>query len=86
VIQFSYRLARIPDELQGRVNSVYRLVVFGGDPIGLVLTGFLLQIWDAKITIIIYAGSLLILAISATLNRKVRGIHLLEVKIEDSAV
>jgi MFS family permease len=73
VIQLSYRLARIPDELQGRVNSVYRLVVFGGDPIGLALTGFLLQIWNVKVTIIIYATSLLLLAVGATLSRKVRG-------------
>ena len=75
VIQFSYRLARIPDELQGRVNSVYRLVVFGGDPIGLALTGFLLQIWNVKATVIIYASSLLLLAVGATLSRKVRGIR-----------
>ncbi|HXR65845.1 MAG TPA: MFS transporter [Ktedonobacteraceae bacterium] len=75
VIQLSYRLARIPDELQGRVNSVYRLVVFGGDPIGLALTGFLLQIWDVKVTIIIYATSLLLLAVGATLSRKVRGMR-----------
>ena len=75
VIQFSYRLARIPDELQGRVNSVYRLVVFGGDPIGLALTGFLLQFWNVKITVVIYASSLLVLALGATLSRKVRALR-----------
>lgn len=75
VIQFSYRLARIPDELQGRVNSVYRLVVFGGDPIGLAMTGFLLQIWSVQATAIIYATSLLLLALVATFSRKVRVIR-----------
>jgi uncharacterized membrane protein len=39
VVQFSYRLSLIPDELQGRVNSIFRLVVFAGDPLGLALTG-----------------------------------------------
>ena len=75
VIQLSYRLMRIPDELQGRVNSVYRLVVFGGDPIGLALTGFLLQIWSVQVTVIVYAASLLLLAVGATLSRQVRAIR-----------
>ncbi|HCP75409.1 MAG TPA: MFS transporter, partial [Ktedonobacter sp.] len=29
MVQFSYRLALIPDRLQGRVNSVFRLIAFG---------------------------------------------------------
>jgi hypothetical protein len=41
--QFSYRLATIPDALQGRVSSVFRLVAFGSMPLGLALTGLLLQ-------------------------------------------
>lgn len=45
VIQFSYRLARIPDALQGSINSVFRLIVFSGDPIGFALTSLLLQIY-----------------------------------------
>lgn len=80
VIQLSYRLARIPDELQGRVNSVYRLVVFGGDPIGLALTGFLLQIWPVQVTVFVYAASLLALALGATLSRKVRGLRAVTVQ------
>jgi predicted MFS family arabinose efflux permease len=51
VIQFSYRLALIPDELQGRVNSVYRLVLFAGDPLGLALTGALLQVIGVMATV-----------------------------------
>src|SRR2546430_17717967 len=43
VVQFSYRSAIIPDELQGRVNSVFRLIAFGGQPLGLALTGVLIQ-------------------------------------------
>ncbi|HAT44374.1 MAG TPA: MFS transporter, partial [Ktedonobacter sp.] len=35
MVQFSYRLALIPDRLQGRVNSVFRLIAFGSQPIGL---------------------------------------------------
>ena len=72
VVQFSYRLALIPDELQGRVNSVFRLVVFGGDPIGLALTGILLQTLGVIATVLILTASLLVLAIASTLNPHVR--------------
>ena len=43
VTQYGYRLSLIPDELQGRVNSVFRLVAFAGPPIFLAGTGLLLQ-------------------------------------------
>lgn len=72
VVQFSYRLALIPDELQGRVNSVFRLVVFGGDPIGLALTGILLQTLGVIPTVLILTASLLVLAIASILNPHVR--------------
>lgn len=42
-VQFSYRLLIVPDHLQGRVQSVYRLLSFGSQPIGMALTGFLIQ-------------------------------------------
>jgi len=43
VAQFSFRLSLIPDALQGRVTSVFRLVAFLGPPLGSMITGTLLQ-------------------------------------------
>ena len=43
VVQFSYRLALIPDALQGRVNSTFRLLAFGFIPVGAAVSGFLLE-------------------------------------------
>src|SRR5262245_30629354 len=43
MLQFGYRLVLIPDALQGRVNSVYRLGAYGGQTLGLALAGVLLQ-------------------------------------------
>ena len=43
VVQYSYRLALIPDDLQGRVNSSFRLLAWGTRPIGALLAGFLLE-------------------------------------------
>jgi hypothetical protein len=72
VIQFSYRLTLIPDELQGRVNSVFRLVVFAGDPIGLALTGALLQVIGVAPTVWLYTVLLVLLALVTVLNRSLR--------------
>ena len=72
VVQFSYRMAIIPDELQGRVNSMFRLIAFGGQPVGLALTGILIQRAGVVITIIICSIGMIMFAIAATLNKYVR--------------
>lgn len=70
--QFSYRLRLIPDHLQGRVNSVFRLIAFGSEPLGLALTGVLLQLWGPITTILILFLPQLALAIAATWSRSLR--------------
>jgi MFS family permease len=72
VVQFSYRSALIPDELQGRVNSVFRLIAFGGQPLGLALTGVLIQKIGVIQTIFICALGMVTFALAANLNRHVR--------------
>lgn len=72
VVQFSYRMALIPDVLQGRVNSVFRLIAFGGQPLGLALAGLLLQTIQAVPTILIIGGCLVLLAVSTISNPHVR--------------
>ncbi|TMC35971.1 MAG: MFS transporter [Chloroflexi bacterium] len=72
VVQFSYRSALIPDELQGRVNSVFRLIAFGGQPLGLALTGLLIQYIGIIPTIVIDSVVMILLALAATINKHVR--------------
>jgi hypothetical protein len=57
-----------PDELQGRVNSVFRLIAFGGQPVGLAATGWLLQEFGATPTIFCFALISTLLAVVATFN------------------
>ncbi|MBV9280553.1 MAG: MFS transporter [Chloroflexi bacterium] len=71
-ILYSYRLSLIPDELQGRVNSVARLISFGGQPLSLALTGVLLQTIGLYPTILFIAACLLALAVVVTLHRGLR--------------
>ena len=75
VTQFSYRLSLIPDELQGRVNSVFRLLAFGFQPLGLAVTGILIQQIGAIATVLVFAALFLVLAIITTLNVDIRRAH-----------
>ncbi len=72
VVQFSYRLALIPDALQGRVNSVFRLIAFGGQPLGLALTGLLIQNVGVISTILLCTAGMGIFAVATIANRYVR--------------
>ncbi|HEX8033958.1 MAG TPA: MFS transporter [Ktedonobacterales bacterium] len=72
VVQFSHRLSLIPDALQGRVNSVFRLLAFGFQPLGALLTGIMLQTLQPVPTVLLLSVVFLALAISASLNQHVR--------------
>jgi predicted MFS family arabinose efflux permease len=54
VVQFSYRIALIPDRLQGRVNSTFRLLAYGFIPIGSALAGVLLQQFGVTVAILAF--------------------------------
>ncbi len=57
-----YRLARIPDQLQGRVNAVFRLCGYGAAPAGALLIGLLLS--HAGIVVTTLARGVFILGIA----------------------
>jgi predicted MFS family arabinose efflux permease len=72
ITQFSYRMALIPDELQGRVNSVYRMIARATPPLGLALTGLLLQHFGGLPTIALLGLFPLAMALLATTSRAIR--------------
>ena len=72
VVQFSYRIALIPDELQGHVNSTFRLIAYGLQPLGAALSGVLLERVGATPTVILFSMLYLLLAFTTTLNVHVR--------------
>lgn len=71
-VQYTYRLSHIPDQLQGRVNGVIRLILFGSQTLGLMLTGFLLQAIGPVLTVVSLFIPQLILAILTTMNTQIR--------------
>ena len=72
VVDIAYRLALVPDELQGRVNSVVRLISLGAIPPGLALAGLLLQQLGPTLMVLVLAPGYLFLALASTFNSHVR--------------
>jgi len=72
VVQFSYRLALIPDALQGRVNSSFRLLAFGFNPLGAALCGLLLEHFGSTPTVMMFAAWYVGMAAVTQLNPHVR--------------
>jgi hypothetical protein len=70
VAYFSYRHALIPDRLKGRVISVCRL--FSVQPLGLAVTGILIQQIGVIATILILWCGLLIVTVAMTLSASIR--------------
>lgn len=70
VAYFSYRLKLIPEELRGRVLSVCRLFPATARPLGLFVTGLLLQWLGAVPTLLIDGLLLFLCAVIITCQRK----------------
>ncbi len=72
VMNFNYRTALTPDALQGRVLGISSLVVRSSLPIGIALTGILLQQFGAVSTVLIFTVYRFLVALIVTLNPHVR--------------
>jgi predicted MFS family arabinose efflux permease len=72
VVQFSHRLSMIPDGLQGRVNSAYRLVAHLGVPFGAGLCGLLIERWGARPTLAVFAAVMALLVAAVGMNPAIR--------------
>ena len=68
----SYRLAMVPDELQGRVGSVYRLIVFGSLALGQVVVGQCLDRFGVLTTVGILWSGLILFAFLILVNSQLR--------------
>jgi MFS family permease len=85
VVTISYRLALIPDALQGRVNSATRLIAYGVKPLGVAMTGLLLQSIGPVATILCFAVGFVALALWVSLNPHIRHVRpLAETQVEAS--
>ena len=72
VTALSYRLFVTPDHLQGRVNAIYKLLAFGPEPLGLLLTGVLIQLTGPVTALLVCMTPQVILAIWASVGGTLR--------------
>ena len=75
--QLSYRLIVTPDHLQGRINSIFRLLTFGSQPLGVLITGVLIQWLGPVWTVVVLFVPQGIVALVATLYQPLREAPLL---------
>jgi MFS family permease len=68
-----YRVALVPDRLQGRVNSVARSLALLAYPLGPVVAGVLLASYSVRTAAAFVLAGFVILAIATTVNRSIRG-------------
>jgi ABC-type molybdate transport system permease subunit len=68
-----YRVAMVPDRLQGRVNSVARSLALVALPLGPVVAGLLLGSFSARETVLFLLLWLVALAIVTSASRTIRG-------------
>lgn len=62
ILMSSYRLTVVPDALQGRVGSVYRLILFGSLALGQVWVGFCLDRFGVSVTVGVLWSGLIVFA------------------------
>jgi predicted MFS family arabinose efflux permease len=72
ITQYRYRLAATPDRLQGRMNALFRLIIWGSQPLGVALAGVMLERIGPDATIWWLFLPQLLLAIAATTNTALR--------------
>jgi len=68
-----YRVAIVPDRLQGRVNSVARSLALLAFPLGPVFAGLLLASYSTRTAAAFVLAGFVILAVVTTANRSIRG-------------
>src|SRR5262245_48151212 len=68
IVQVSYRLGIIPDELQGRVNSSYRLLSFSAVTLGTAAGGVLLAALGPRVVLLLLAAGIGLIAVGIALS------------------
>jgi MFS family permease len=68
----TYRQIATPDEMRGRAASTVQLVTQGAQSLGAIVGGVLVQSAGAKWSALILGAWLIMLAITTTLNKRVR--------------
>jgi predicted MFS family arabinose efflux permease len=72
VVQFSHRIALIPQGLEGRVNAGYRFIAHAFYPLGAALCGVMIEGLGAGQTLAFFASVFALMAVVALASRTIR--------------
>lgn len=72
VVQFSHRIALIPQGLEGRVNAGFRFVAHLPNPVGAALCGVMIERAGAGVTLAFFAVVFGLLALGAAASKTIR--------------
>ena len=72
VVQFSHRIALIPQGLEGRVNAGYRFIAHALNPAGAALCGVLIERQGAGVTLAVFSTVFAFLALATLSSRTIR--------------
>jgi MFS family permease len=72
VVQMQYVMTCMPEEILGRVQSFMTLMAYAVLPAGTMLTGVLLQETSPHVTVLVFAGVLLLMAVYSSVSRDLR--------------
>ena len=72
VVQFSHRIALIPQGLEGRVNAAYRFLAHLPSPVGAALCGVMIERAGTGVTLAFFAAVFGVLAVAAAASRTIR--------------
>lgn len=71
-VVIGYRTAVTPDHLIGRVSSVARNIALLAQPLGPLVAGVLLGAYSARVSVIVFGGVCLVLAVMSTVSPSIR--------------
>lgn len=72
VVQLAYRIGLIPDGLQGRVHSSFRLIAHALNPVGAVACGWALEHWGGSGAVALFGAVYMALALATAADPVVR--------------
>lgn len=67
-----YRMSVIPDRLQGRVNAVFKLLIWGAHPVSMALSGLSLDLFGPRPTVLAIAATMSAIGIAAAVHPDLR--------------
>jgi MFS family permease len=71
-VVIGYRTAVTPDHLVGRVSSVARNIALLAQPVGPLVAGVLLGAYSGRVTVLVFGGICVALAVASTISPSIR--------------